>query len=516
MGDKLKSITRLLFKQIPLPIKNYIKKQSLVRLAKSFFDDRYWAEALEEVLWHRHHDPSGYAMVHTDMLLKVDNSVPYGYSFILSSKDITVFCIHKGLVDELSTKFIESLLETHTLVFANAVFCVYSKVKARGDNETNQFVTHAFDFHEWMQLRTKNRALKRSNNSKTQGQNAISNILIVTANNFGNVGDDAITHAAYKIVSRLFHKATITIDNIPIKRDEVENTDLLVLGGGGLYYDGDIRNAINYTNLMFFAKEANIPHIGIGIGTQGIRTDIGKNLFKHALNSASLTVVRDLKDKKYLCDIGVASNIEVTNDIVFTLAPREIPFYKPTDRIQKKVGIALLDSNNLMAANHMKKYRQCIFDSVEYLSNCKYELVYVCQSLDDLTLYKELSQKYGGTIRRISYTESQRGYDFYTDLDLCITSRFHGLIFSVIAGTPVISVGTNGAKTDRLISNKINSLSHTHISIKELNFKNLKVLIKMWEEDPSKLLASRVEVSRCCSEAFRTAKHIAEIFNVDG
>ena len=98
---------------------------------------------------------------------------------------------------------------------------------------------------------------------------------------------------------------------------------------------------------------------------------------------------------------------------------------------------------------------------------------------------------------------------------MCITSRFHGLIFSVIAGTPVISVGTNGSKTDRLISSKINSLSHAHIPLKELNLANLKVLINMWKEDPSKLSASRAEVSRCRSEALHTAQHITEVFECD-
>ena len=513
MSDKLKSIMRLLAKKMPLTIKNYLRKKEFVRLSMKFFVDQYWSEALEEVLRYHSDEDTVCAMVHPDMLPKVKNSVPYGYSFTLSSNDISVVCVHKGLVDELSTKFIEGLLETHTLVFANAVFCVYSNLKASGGNEISKYEGHAFNFQEWLQSRSKKRAIKMCNNYQNQGRNVVSNILIVTANNFGNVGDDAITHAAYELISRVFPKATITVDNCPIKRDDVESTDLLVLGGGGLYYDGDIRNAINYTNLMFFAKETNIPHLGIGIGTQGIKTDIGKHLFRHALNGASITVVRDPKDKKHLSDIGVISKIEITNDIVFTLAPEELPTYNPTGSTPKKVGIALLDSNNLLAARHMKSYQQGIFEAVEYLSNCNYKLVYLCQSLDDLSLYKELSQKYGGTIRRISYTESKRGFDFYNDLDLCITSRFHGLIFSVIAGTPVISVGTNGSKTDRLISNKINSLSHAHIPLKELNLPNLKVLIDVFEEDPSRLCASRVEVSRCRSEALLTAQHIVDNFN---
>ena len=70
---------------------------------------------------------------------------------------------------------------------------------------------------------------------------------------------------------------------------------------------------------MFYASESNIPHFCIGIGTQGINSEIGKYLFKNALNKSKLTVVRDPRDKELLASIGVETPIEVTNDIVFSL-----------------------------------------------------------------------------------------------------------------------------------------------------------------------------------------------------
>ena len=163
MIDKLKSIMRLLAKQMPLTMKNYLRKKEFVRLSMKFFVDQYWSEALEEVLRYHSDEDTVCAMMHPDMLPKVKNSVPYGYSFTLSSNDISVVCVHKGLVDELSTKFIEGLLETHTLVFANAVFCVYSNLKASGGNEISKYEGHAFNFQEWLQSRAKKRAIKMCN-----------------------------------------------------------------------------------------------------------------------------------------------------------------------------------------------------------------------------------------------------------------------------------------------------------------------------------------------------------------
>ena len=519
MSDKLKSIRRLLVKKTPLPIKKYLKKQRVIRLSTAFFSDRYWSEALEEVLRHCSDEQSGYAMVHPDMLPKVDNSVPYGYSFTLSSADSSVVCIHKGLADELSTKFIEGLLETHTLVFSNAVFCVYSNLNASGDNETSQYEEHAFDFQGWLQSRAKKRAIKRFNNDQNQERNTVSNILIVTANNFGNVGDDAITHAAYELISRVFPKATVTLDNCPIKRDDVESTDLLVLGGGGLYYDGDIRNAINYTNLMFFAEEANIPHIGIGLGTQGIRTDVGKHLFKHALNGAALTVVRDPKDKHYLSEIGVTSPIEITNDIVFSLLPTDKePGEGRANKKNMNVGVALFDKRlGLTLTNpdsyltHNKQvnvYQQGIVDCVKYLKKKGYKIIYICQSQDDLDLYLKLQRDFGGEIKKISYKQSKYGYKFYEDLDLLITSRFHGLVFAMLSATPVISVGTNGLKTERLICNSVPSLKNCHIRVGDFHIDNIKNYLEIWQQEPSKFIANKAEVDSCRASAMMTVEHL--------
>lgn len=480
-----------------------VVKKKLKLLLKKTMSDTFWEEALQNIKAFSS-PKSQYILVPHEFLSKINNSVPYGYSFFVVPESVDLVCIHKGLIDELSVKFIKKMLLSHDYVFGNAVFCVFVKRSAGNPQGRKKYL---YDFDNWMEKRciTEDEIITKTSLNILQ-VSEIKNILIITANNFGNVGDDAITHAASNLMSQIFPLANVRVDNAPVKRRLIEKTDLLVLGGGGIYYDGDIKNAINYTNYIFYAQEAGVPCIGIGIGTQGIRTEIGKLLFKTALNGCRLTIVRDKNDKKVLTELGVTQPVEITQDIVFSLAPRKVIRKALSVSKTKKIGISLLDSSNLLAASNMKPYQKSIFSSVAHLAEFGYDIVYICQSLDDLELYQKLKSLYGGTIRKINFVEAKEGFKFYQDIDLCITSRFHGLIFSVISGTPVISVGTNGSKTDRLINHSIKSLKKIHIPIKEFSLETLKPLLKEWEHDPAKFVARQEEVSFCREEAFRTAQ----------
>ena len=266
---------------------------------------------------------------------------------------------------------------------------------------------------------------------------------------------------------------------------------------------------------MFYASEANIPHIGFGIGTQGINSEIGKYIFRNALNKSKLTVVRDPKDKELLTSIGVKTPIEVSNDIVFSLAPNNIKSYKIPKSSKRKIGISLIaprkalnEPDSFKNSDSLKSYKTTIKSLIRLLTQDNYEIIYLCQSMDDIDMYEDLKKKYGGIIRTINYSDSINGYKFYEDLDLCITSRFHGLIFAAIAGVPIISIGTSALKTDRLISNSLKSIKKYHLSQKEFSLDHLKLLLNSWKNNPKMLIPSRTEIYKCIKEAIQTKNHI--------
>lgn len=470
--------------------------------------DKYWGDAANSILTLEL--PEVQIIVPHEILPQFEGALTYGASFVLSPEDQPlVIMVHKGRVDDLSLSFIQALASNYHYYFGNEVFNVFVSpnisVDTRGDRR------HLFDYrnyHTDKRARLDAAKVKRGARKK-ESEYAYGRTLIISANNFGNVGDDAITHAAYNLVLSAMPETKIEIAAPPISRDFIKDFDLVVLGGGGLFYDGRIENAMNYTNYLFFAHEAEIPTFSIGIGTQGIKTNAGRMLFKAALDTTLFTAVRDPKDKDVLDELEVSSPVILTQDIVFSLpSPKSnIPAYYENDK--KTVAIALLDSRHLLASKHMKAYQQGIKDVVEYLSE-NYNIVYVVQSFDDIELYRELRKSHGGKIVKIPYENALEGETYYRNIDLCVTSRFHGLIFSTKAGIPVISVGTNGSKTDRLIKNFIPSLREAHIPIRNFTLDAFKEKLDLFENEPERLTPDRQEILRCISESESTSEVIRQ------
>ena len=473
-------------------------------MINNFFLDKYWNEALIFVTKIKNNDDK--IMLPPEMLDKLKNSVPYGYSFFNKPSDFDIICIHKDHVDNLSFKFINEIVKNYYYVFGNEVFNIFSKnLKTAHISDRH----HLYNYNEWLIERRQNYLI----NKKKRFISVPNKIILITANNMGNAGDDAITHAARKILSKVFIKSEIDILRQPISRKLIEGSDLVVFGGGGIYYDRNLNNAINYNNYMNIAFESGIPHFGMGIGTQGIKSQIGSTLFRNSLNTSLFTIVRDKFDKQILEQIDVKTPILLTNDLAFTLCRLVEKKLISKKKKLKRVGIVLLDSRKLISQKHYEKYHNETKKLISFLSKKKYQIIYICQSLDDYDLYKNLKINYGGEIRKISYEASKKGFKYYNDLDLCITSRFHGLIFSAISGIPVISIGSKNSKIERLIKNSLPSLSFSYFNIKKFSLENVKILIEKYLDIKDKLIVKKSELLTCKKLSKSSKDLIHRIYN---
>jgi hypothetical protein len=414
--------------------------------------------------------------------------------------------VHKGQIDHFCTKFIYEILQTHKYVFGNEVFNIFSNIEKIFICE---YKNHLYNYKNWLDERYKSTLINKEKKTK----NNFENIIIINANRMGNVGDDALAHATRDILLNSFVNSKVEILKQPIPRKFIEKADLVVFGGGGIYYDRDLNNAINYTNYMNMAHDAGVPHFGIGIGTQGIKSQIGSTIFRNALNTSLFTIVRDKFDKQILEQIDVKTPLLVTNDLTFTLCCDEGKKLISKKKKLKKIGIVLLDSRKLMSQKIYEKYHNVTKKLILFLSKKKYQIIYICQSLDDYDLYKNLKINYGGEIRKISYEDSKKVFKYYDDLDLCITSRFHGLIFSAIRGIPVISIGSKNSKIGRLINNSLPSLSFSYFNIKNFSLKNVKILIKNYLDIKDKLIVKKIELLACKKLSKSTKDLIHRMYN---
>ncbi len=450
--------------------------------------DEYWVSTISFIKSIVH--PDGNALVPNEMLTSITDSKPCGWSFFANQDEFDIVVIHKGRVEEISRGFLDEVSKNMHYAYGNVVFNVYSK-----SNKTSGEDCYYLNLEKIVSL------------ARQTGRNAGStrsrNILLVTANQFGNLGDDAITHAARIMLNKVYPDAKLTIAAPPVERSLIDNTDILVIGGGGLFYDACIDNLTNYTSYIFYAREAGKRCFCIGIGTQGIKTKTGCRFYKEALARVEYTLVRDLDDARVLIEeVGVTTPVIATQDLVFSLPePANATFSSVSAR---KTVLFCLTSSDLLASKHRQKYQKVVIESVKALSE-DYDIKYMVQSRDDLSFYKMLIEKTSGEIIEVPFEEAITAENRYTGADLVVTSRFHGLIFAIKAGVPVIPMGSHGLKIDRLISHYIPSLSKAFIPIKQLSKDIFVERLNMLKfSGRSQFIAKESERQKCIELSLKT------------
>lgn len=284
--------------------------------------------------------------------------------------------------------------------------------------------------------------------------------LVASANGYGNVGDDICGFGAKYLIKTIDPKAKVTVTSPPFDEALAEQADVIVLGGGGIFYDGDRANVDNYLAYLEYAQKHNKPNAALGIGVQGIGTEWGKNRYREVLNKCDLVTVRSPRDKELLDEIGV-ENVHATQDLGFLADEWARPlrfqvlrrFARRLTGQKPRLGLAVVDLK-VMKGNAFDETSANFMDSLERnLDNiCKtFDVKLLVHSRDDENWYKHLAQHPGITI--VPYETIRDFPNFwktYCGLDLILGVRFHSIILGLLSGAPVIGVSSKGTKQDRL------------------------------------------------------------------
>lgn len=430
--------------------------------------------------------------------------VQFSYFHKLDDYDVVVF--NKAQADRYNDEFIRLTQKNFHYAFGNSVFNVFLKDIPLKSGE---------DKHEYRREDPKERLKSSVNNFRKSSlkfkpsrffkQKKLT-ILVVSASKFGNAGDDAITESSVSILSKAFKGARIILARPPFCRLDVNLADVIVLGGGGILYDSCFNNAMNYCDYLLYAHSQGKKTFGIGLGTQGIKSARGRELYKNSLDTCDVVVVRNERDREVIVnDCGVASPVMTTNDLVFQFGRDITPvkWSEPRKKKKLKIAISLLDSKNLLAAKRMRDYRAGCIDTIEYLCN-SFDVCFVVQSKDDLELYNSYIKKYDAKIISYGYGHSKEFIEFYKTVDLSITSRFHGFIFSLLAGIPIISVGSNAGKIERLITSSVPSGRHGYVPLKNFSFESFNDAFANFQTNPKSFIPDACEVRNAVAEAETT------------
>jgi polysaccharide pyruvyl transferase WcaK-like protein len=113
--------------------------------------------------------------------------------------------------------------------------------------------------------------------------------------------------------------------------DALAGLDLLVLGGGGILYDGEARR---YLRLVKAAHERGVPTFAYAVGAGPLRDADDREAVRTVLPEMTEVVVRDEESRLVLEEVGVERELTVTADPALLLTPQ--PF---TEEMMRQEGL---------------------------------------------------------------------------------------------------------------------------------------------------------------------------------
>jgi polysaccharide pyruvyl transferase WcaK-like protein len=361
--------------------------------------------------------------------------------------------LHKGLLSRLPMSQLTKIAVLFEPLYANDVFVVYrrSSKNATYRRPTPELLLHVAPVHQFLRNWTTSKQKKRP-----------SIAAIVSAWGVGNIGDDAVSLAARLMCEEVGISETRMLGPNGDYR-QIDDADLLIVGGGGLFYDTDIENVSNYTAPLIYAADRGIPTAVLGVGTQGIKTRSGRSAFQSALSRASLVSVRDGGDLAVLQRECGLDNVYCTADLAFsldTLQPSLGIAPQPHLAGRPNAKIALVSLSKLIDSVVKKEgfaLRTCV-DLIEELKGQDYEVILAEHSEDDHVLYSEIVSECD--IKRVIFSDLgiKATLEIYASAEVVITSRFHGVVFASLSKAKISVVCSRMGKTGRMISHDLMSI----------------------------------------------------------
>lgn len=294
--------------------------------------------------------------------------------------------------------------------------------------------------------------------------------LVVSAYGAGNVGDDAVSLAAAQI-ARAAGFEEVELSGPGWTPRQVEAADLVVVGGGGLLYDTnhrgepEVENLGNYTAPILGARLLGKPAAGLGLGTQGILTPLGRGVIGHALRAADLLTVRDEGDVAEMRERVGVPGARLTADLAFALAAFERPGRAPppagaTERpAGRPLALVVLPSTAAAAfeagADGLVAYAAAVLRE----AGGTHEVLLARHSTDDADLCDRLRSATGVPAVPLDRLGVRAALALYRSASLVVAGRYHAVVFAALGGSArILAVGGGPTKTGRLVRHDLPSL----------------------------------------------------------
>jgi polysaccharide pyruvyl transferase CsaB len=224
---------------------------------------------------------------------------------------------------------------------------------------------------------------------------------------------------------------------------EIRRLDLLVLGGGGILFDGEVDA---YLREVLIAHELGVPVLVYAISAGPLARRESRLAVRDALNAAPSTVitVRDRLGLRLLEDVGVAKEVQLAADPAFLLEPQELPeaALKAEGVLLEGhvVGFSVREPGPAAPDIDPEQYYALLANAADFVvERFDAEVVFVPMERFDVqhshAVVAHMRFPERAEILRRRYS-SRQILDLMGRFDFVVGMRLHFLIFAALRGTP--------------------------------------------------------------------------------
>lgn len=245
----------------------------------------------------------------------------------------------------------------------------------------------------------------------------------------------------------------------------VKNSDLVVLGGGGLFgslsFHANIIWAIQALMAYYYKK----PLVMYGQSISEIKNPILKKLIRKIFQKAEIIAMRDEKSIQHLKNLGVKKEIHLMPDLA--VANELIPKTKK----EKIAIIALREMQGLSTEfpHEIAKFINWLIESENYQIKI---IDFQKESNSDATLSRKILNLTDS--RKISYYPNlhnlQELYSHFQSANFVLGMRLHSIIAALKTHTPFLAISYHEKVTNLLETSGFQN----YLNLDEINFENLK------------------------------------------